>query len=225
MSSLECLFLNSHELLPPASSLAFSFLDCRYLGISASPLALHSMQPLHYSVGIPAPTLASTLALHEALYRMENGPMSQVAIFEENADRWAVNRLQRENEKFQSNISQLTQDLANVRRKKASLAKSLLGRIDARCAERDFALSRARDMERLSREQCAIVDRLQQQIAHAPRATECCVCTNAPPSVLYLPCKHLAVCSACDDVLERQGSSCPICRGAIHQRHPGVILP
>jgi hypothetical protein len=97
----------------------------------------------------------------------------------------------------------------------------------ALCSER-YRLEQEKNALRDERD--AAVGRLQQlQIAHsapvAPRSTECCVCTNAPPSVLYLPCKHLAVCSACDNVLERQGSSCPICRGAIQQRYPGVILP
>ena len=39
----------------------------------------------------------------------------------------------------------------------------------------------------------------------------CCVCLEAPSSVLFLPCKHLRVCSTCVAALR----VCPICREPI----------
>ena len=50
-------------------------------------------------------------------------------------------------------------------------------------------------------------------------ALECCVCADARPSVLYLPCKHLAVCDECDGQLEERGQSCPMCQTEVKQRH------
>ena len=51
---------------------------------------------------------------------------------------------------------------------------------------------------------------------------ECCVCHDARPSVLYLPCKHLAVCDGCDDGLEESEQLCPMCRREINSRHKGL---
>ena len=47
----------------------------------------------------------------------------------------------------------------------------------------------------------------------------CAVCCDARPSVLYLPCKHLAVCGGCDGRLEQRGQSCPMCQAEVAQRH------
>ena len=54
---------------------------------------------------------------------------------------------------------------------------------------------------------------------------QCCVCMDALPSVLLLPCKHLALCGACSADLERRGDcACPVCRSQVQQRCEGVRL-
>ena len=50
----------------------------------------------------------------------------------------------------------------------------------------------------------------------------CAVCCDARPSVLYLPCKHLAVCDQCDGQLEERGQSCPMCQAGVKQRHKKI---
>jgi hypothetical protein len=45
----------------------------------------------------------------------------------------------------------------------------------------------------------------------------CCVCMDAAPSVLYLPCKHVKVCEGCDDQLAKR-DICPVCRTSIEGR-------
>lgn len=44
---------------------------------------------------------------------------------------------------------------------------------------------------------------------------ECVVCMNANPAVVFLPCKHMACCSACANRVEEK---CPICRTAIQSK-------
>jgi hypothetical protein len=51
---------------------------------------------------------------------------------------------------------------------------------------------------------------------------ECAVCADARPSVIYLPCKHLAVCDGCDGRLEERGQSCPMCQAEVKQRHKKI---
>ena len=51
---------------------------------------------------------------------------------------------------------------------------------------------------------------------------ECCVCQDARPSVLYLPCKHLLLCDECDDDLKARKMPCPACAEAIETRHKAV---
>ena len=53
---------------------------------------------------------------------------------------------------------------------------------------------------------------------------DCCVCTDARPSVLYLPCKHLSVCDSCDTDIKAKKMACPICQAAIKRRHKGVHM-
>ena len=53
---------------------------------------------------------------------------------------------------------------------------------------------------------------------------ECCICADARPSVLYLPCSHLKVCDECDVAMEAAGQTCPLCRNPIEKRHRGLHL-
>ena len=53
----------------------------------------------------------------------------------------------------------------------------------------------------------------------------CCVCFEEAPSVLYVPCKHLATCDACDaDQLacRDQSAGCVLCGQVIHARFRNV---
>ena len=45
---------------------------------------------------------------------------------------------------------------------------------------------------------------------------ECCVCMDAAPDVVFLPCTHQVACGACTCELRQSGGTCPCCRAAIH---------
>ena len=52
--------------------------------------------------------------------------------------------------------------------------------------------------------------------APAPAAAEsslCVACRDKPRAVLILPCRHLSLCAACMQQVDR----CPICRGAVEE--------
>ena len=58
----------------------------------------------------------------------------------------------------------------------------------------------------------------------------CLVCQEKERTCLYLPCKHLAVCSECDAAIAARGDGkiaheCPACQGDIANRVTGVFLP
>lgn len=52
----------------------------------------------------------------------------------------------------------------------------------------------------------------------------CRVCLDAPPSVLLQPCKHVCLCSGCEEKLRTVDHCCPICRSPIAATVPGVRL-
>ena len=43
----------------------------------------------------------------------------------------------------------------------------------------------------------------------------CIICLDAPRSVVFLPCKHFVVCTACSKLVMASGALCPICRELI----------
>nr|GMD72982.1 putative E3 ubiquitin-protein ligase RF298 [Ipomoea batatas] len=51
------------------------------------------------------------------------------------------------------------------------------------------------------------------------REWECVMCLTEPKSVVFLPCAHQALCTACNMLHERQGmKDCPVCRTPIMKR-------
>lgn len=46
----------------------------------------------------------------------------------------------------------------------------------------------------------------------------CSICLTVPANMLYIPCHHLAVCKACDDVLKTRDMRCPMCRTNVVER-------
>nr|GLL42282.1 putative E3 ubiquitin-protein ligase RF298 [Ipomoea trifida] len=51
------------------------------------------------------------------------------------------------------------------------------------------------------------------------REWECVMCLTEPKSVIFLPCAHQALCTACNMLHERQGmKDCPVCRTPIMKR-------
>lgn len=67
---------------------------------------------------------------------------------------------------------------------------------------------------------------MKTQLDEAAALTRaCCVCFEAAPSVLYVSCKHLAVCDSCDaDQLacREQSAGCVLCGQVIHARFRNV---
>ena len=57
--------------------------------------------------------------------------------------------------------------------------------------------------------------KLQKKAKEEGSLSSCIVCWEARPCVLLLPCKHLALCEACSELLKGKGSDCPMCRGPV----------
>lgn len=53
----------------------------------------------------------------------------------------------------------------------------------------------------------------------------CVMCLEADRSCLYLPCKHLLTCRACDEDLEAVSAPCPFCNEAIEARLADIFVP
>ena len=52
------------------------------------------------------------------------------------------------------------------------------------------------------------------------RQEKCVICLEAPPSILYLDCMHIAVCDSCDRIKSKTSSqsTCDVCRAEISKR-------
>eukprot|EP01133_Synstelium_polycarpum_P013224 gene13224-15535_t len=55
---------------------------------------------------------------------------------------------------------------------------------------------------------------LQREKEHLQDLNTCAVCTDRPPNIVLLPCRHNVLCSTCSPVLSR----CPMCRSTIEER-------
>jgi hypothetical protein len=44
---------------------------------------------------------------------------------------------------------------------------------------------------------------------------KCVVCWVGDRCVVLLPCKHLALCVGCSELLKQNESDCPMCRGPV----------
>jgi hypothetical protein len=55
--------------------------------------------------------------------------------------------------------------------------------------------------------------------------SQCVVCMDERKSVLFIPCKHVCVCSVCAEQLGRFGNPvcCPVCRSVVTDRIAGVF--
>jgi hypothetical protein len=62
--------------------------------------------------------------------------------------------------------------------------------------------------------------RVSSETKRAPKEEDdsksCIICMTATKDVLYLPCRHMQVCSSCDD--SSKIKECPMCRNPIDQR-------
>ena len=48
---------------------------------------------------------------------------------------------------------------------------------------------------------------------------DCCVvCLEAKPNILYLDCKHIAICDSCDRLKKTGRDNCDVCRAEISER-------
>lgn len=43
----------------------------------------------------------------------------------------------------------------------------------------------------------------------------CIICLDAPRSMIFWPCKHVVVCTACSKLVMASGALCPMCREVI----------
>ena len=48
---------------------------------------------------------------------------------------------------------------------------------------------------------------------------DCCVvCLESKPNILYLECKHIAICNSCDRLKKTERKNCDVCRTEISRR-------
>ena len=64
---------------------------------------------------------------------------------------------------------------------------------------------------------------MAEEVLNRDNAWQCVQCMENQKTVVYLPCKHLAVCKSCDDQLKSDddiniSKSCLICSEQIDQR-------
>ena len=57
--------------------------------------------------------------------------------------------------------------------------------------------------------------KLKKKAKQEGSLSACIVCWEASPCGVLLPCKHLALCEGCSELLKRKGSDCPMCRGPV----------
>ena len=50
------------------------------------------------------------------------------------------------------------------------------------------------------------------------RQSHCVICLEAKPNILYLDCKHIAVCDSCDCLKEAMRYKCDMCRRRVFER-------
>ena len=50
------------------------------------------------------------------------------------------------------------------------------------------------------------------------RQSHCVICLEAKPNILYLDCKHIAVCDSCDRLKETMRYKCDMCRRRVFER-------
>ena len=48
-------------------------------------------------------------------------------------------------------------------------------------------------------------------------SSECVVCLDAPPAIIFAPCGHFCACEECATSLHRTTKKCPMCRANIVQ--------
>eukprot|EP00741_Cyanophora_paradoxa_P023358 tig00000254_g22564.t1 len=123
----------------------------------------------------------------------------------------------------------------------AGLSAAQLEAAQARLAEGAAALSAALVAARVAEATAALQRQADEERAARQRAEQqqslCVVCTERPPSVLLLPCRHMTVCDGCYGALlaarpppppaAPKPPACPSCRVPIDQRRSvrGAFLP
>jgi len=44
---------------------------------------------------------------------------------------------------------------------------------------------------------------------------DCVICRSEAKDTVFIPCRHLCICSQCAQVLKYQSNKCPICRSSV----------
>ena len=58
----------------------------------------------------------------------------------------------------------------------------------------------------------------EDQVHNSYRQDCCVICLEAKPNILYLDCKHIAICDSCDRLKKTDRKNCDVCRGEISKR-------
>ncbi len=77
-------------------------------------------------------------------------------------------------------------------------------------------LRAAQDEEKNRRIKQLELKERERKESQASEQASCCICKDAPKTVLLLPCRHLCLCESCAGL--PVVSTCPVCRGQISQK-------
>ena len=58
----------------------------------------------------------------------------------------------------------------------------------------------------------------ETRVGKTYREDHCVVCLEAKPNILYLDCKHIAICDSCDRLKKTGRNNCDVCRAEISER-------
>jgi hypothetical protein len=150
------------------------------------------------------------------------------------ANELKVNKAQNDLDALKMSLCKQSQEAQYLQRRIEELSGELnmkndaLDRRNEAAAQREMSLrsALARRAEMLqallvNHDQAGIEDAERTKALHKvcqditeERLHVCCVCIDAPPKVVLLPCRHQHLCSGCAGALSR----CPICRVEIHDR-------
>lgn len=60
-------------------------------------------------------------------------------------------------------------------------------------------------------------DQLMREVEREREDKLCCICQDQEKCIMMLPCRHLCICSSCQEPLRTHRNTCPICRKQVKQ--------
>jgi len=63
----------------------------------------------------------------------------------------------------------------------------------------------------------SVEDQLLREVEREREDKLCCICQDQEKCIMMLPCRHLCICSSCQEPLRTHRNTCPICRKPVKQ--------